>query len=571
MRKDDAGVLVRVTATAMRSGGEVVGVVVVAHDHAALADEEGTRRVADQFRTVLEASPVPTAITRLADGRILYGNRAMAEALRWERDELVGRTTAEIDLWADPGNRPRMVERLARDGRIYAMEERLRRKDGEVFPVITSIEVIEFDGERCLVGLFHDISERVAAEEALVEEGRVAALGGIATDITERRRLEREAQEAAEQVRLLLDSTAEWILGVDAEGRCTFVNPAAAAALGLNPAELVGAPVHELVQHHRADGSPYPWEECPTYRTLRSGEELRVDDEVFWRADGSRFPVGYASRPVRSGEGIVGAVVSFTDIAERKRWEAELAAARDAALERMGYRVDAVGNGAEAVAAVEAVAYDAVVMDCEMPVVDGYQAAGEIRRREPAGRRVPIVAVTASVLESDVERALAAGMDAHVGEPIDRDELERTLTRLVGRPGPSSGPDQERTLEEEPVGVGENETLDQTALAALRDLDGGDTLRQLVEIFQREAPRRMEQLVVAVAAGDAGGAAAAAHSLTGSAATFGAVRTAEMARAIEQLGKRGVLPSPAAVAALERALASANGALARLVGASTEP
>ena len=102
-------------------------------------------------------------------------------------------------------------------------------------------------------------------------------------------------------------------------------------------------------------------------------------------------------------------------------------------LEKAGYRVDVVADGSEAVDAVARGQYDAVLMDCEMPILDGYAAAAEIRRREGGdGHRIPIIAVTASAMAGDAERATAAGMDAHVTKPIDRRELQLALNRLLG-------------------------------------------------------------------------------------------------------------------------------------------
>ncbi len=102
-------------------------------------------------------------------------------------------------------------------------------------------------------------------------------------------------------------------------------------------------------------------------------------------------------------------------------------------LGRLGYESDAVANGREAVEAVLRGDYDLVLMDWQMPVMDGLQAALEIRRREPAGRRTPIVAMTASAMEADRDACLAAGMDDHVGKPVRPDELQATLERWLGR------------------------------------------------------------------------------------------------------------------------------------------
>jgi CheY-like chemotaxis protein len=100
-------------------------------------------------------------------------------------------------------------------------------------------------------------------------------------------------------------------------------------------------------------------------------------------------------------------------------------------LQKAGYRADAVADGAEAVEAVTRGQYQAVLMDCEMPVMDGYEAAAEIRRREAGGTRIPIIAVTAHAMKGDAERAVSAGMDDHITKPIDRDELYHALTRLL--------------------------------------------------------------------------------------------------------------------------------------------
>ena len=136
-----------------------------------------------------------------------------------------------------------------------------------------------------------------------------------------------------ELVRLLLDSTGEGIYGVDLDGNCTFANPACLRLLGFeSDAELLERNMHVLVHHTRPNGEPYPVEECRIYRAFREHEGTHVDDEVMFRSDGSSFPVEYWSYPVdRDGE-LVGCVVTFVDISERRRVEARLQA-RNAELE----------------------------------------------------------------------------------------------------------------------------------------------------------------------------------------------------------------------------------------------
>jgi PAS domain S-box-containing protein len=135
-----------------------------------------------------------------------------------------------------------------------------------------------------------------------------------------------------EQFKLLLDSTAEGIYGVDLEGNCIFCNPACAQLLGYEkPEDLRGRNMHNLVHHTRPDGSPCPVSESRIIQAFREGKGTRVDDEVLWRVDGSSFPVEYWSSPMYREREPIGTVVTFMEIIERKRIEAELRQAKEAA------------------------------------------------------------------------------------------------------------------------------------------------------------------------------------------------------------------------------------------------
>ena len=151
-------------------------------------------------------------------------------------------------------------------------------------------------------------------------------------DITERRRVEEAIRASEERVRLLMDSTAEAICGIDLQGICTFANPACLRMLGYSDSQaVVGKNMHDLTHHTRADGSPYPVTECPIFRSFGSGEGTHVDDEVLWRADGTSFPAEYWSHPVIDGGKVVGSVVAFLDITKRKMAEEELVKAKELA------------------------------------------------------------------------------------------------------------------------------------------------------------------------------------------------------------------------------------------------
>ena len=132
-------------------------------------------------------------------------------------------------------------------------------------------------------------------------------------------------EEHKEQLHLILDSAGEGIFGADTEGVCTFCNPMCLTLLGyVSTEELLGKNIHELIHYARADGSPLPSEDCRMLRAIREGEGVRVDDEVYWRANGSCFPVEYRSFPQWRHGVVVGVVVVFADITERKRSEARI-------------------------------------------------------------------------------------------------------------------------------------------------------------------------------------------------------------------------------------------------------
>jgi len=150
-------------------------------------------------------------------------------------------------------------------------------------------------------------------------------LSTIARDITERKRAEAKLAELHRQQERILSAVGEGLHGIDRDGRIIFENSAAAAMLGWGVQDLIGRPAHQVMHHTKSDGSPYPVEECHIYATLRDGASHRVENEVFWRKDGTSFPVTYTSAPMRDETGaIVGAVVAFRDITERKEAEEAL-------------------------------------------------------------------------------------------------------------------------------------------------------------------------------------------------------------------------------------------------------
>ena len=145
---------------------------------------------------------------------------------------------------------------------------------------------------------------------------------GIVRDLTERKRAEEDLTALSDRYQLILNSAGEGIYGLDLKGNTTFINPAGAHMIGWSPDELIGQPQHAILHHTKPDGSPYPREECPIYAAFKDGATHHVDTEVFWRKDGTSFPVEYTSLPIRGRDGgLVGAVVTFRDITQRREAE----------------------------------------------------------------------------------------------------------------------------------------------------------------------------------------------------------------------------------------------------------
>lgn len=276
-------------------------------EHAATL--EARRREAERARklllTVLDTLPAGVFVSD-RDGRLILDN-ASARRQLGSTEGWTAWGPAEGYLLLAPDGEPYPAEALplaqaVTDGRETAEAElRVRRPDGT---------------EQTLLS---------AARPVRDEDGRIT--GGVAVfqDITARKLAEEERERLAEHVRLLLESTDQGIYGVDLEGRCTFINRAAARMLGFDPDTLVGRDIHALVHHSHADGRPYPREACPVHRVRRDGLGARVEDEVLWRRDGTSFPVEYSSYPMHSGPAVSGIVVAFFDITERRLAEAERA------------------------------------------------------------------------------------------------------------------------------------------------------------------------------------------------------------------------------------------------------
>jgi diguanylate cyclase (GGDEF)-like protein/PAS domain S-box-containing protein len=191
-----------------------------------------------------------------------------------------------------------VTQRAVSNGEGFSIDERIIRPDGE---------------------------ERVLLSSARVEHaGDQPRVYGICLDITERKQAEAELEHVRQRQEVILQSAAEGVLGLDAEGLVTFANPAAGELLGWDPAEIQGLNIHDLVHTRRTDEPSHEIDQCPVILSLRSGLVQHMEDDVFWRWNGSSFPVHYTSSPIAERGELTGAVLTFNDVTERKRFEAQL-------------------------------------------------------------------------------------------------------------------------------------------------------------------------------------------------------------------------------------------------------
>ena len=199
-------------------------------------------------------------------------------------------------------------------------------------------------------------------------------------------------------------------------------------------------------------------------------------------------------------------------------------------LQKLGYRADAVANGREAVEALERIPYDAVLMDCQMPEMDGYEATAEIRRREGQAKHTMIVAMTANALQGDREKCIAAGMDDYISKPVKSEGLAQVLERVFA----GSTDDKEGAS-----GVAE-EISPPVDMARLHEAMG-DELFDILDIYLVQMSENLEKLTAAIEAGNAGELDLIAHNSAGTSANCGIVAVLPPLRELERMGREGSL------------------------------
>ncbi|WP_425008988.1 hybrid sensor histidine kinase/response regulator [Novispirillum sp. DQ9] len=304
--------------------------VMVLTDASAEAAERAERAQAEsRFRKAFMAAPGLFAISNPTDGRHVDVNDLWLKVMGWRREEVIGRTAAELGVWADPQDRARLVATLASNGSVRDFETRFRTRGGDVREFLVTGEMIELDGARRLLLVAHDMTERNQAVRALAAlneelerrvERRTAALSAEA----------RRRQDAEGRLRATLDGVADAVVTADARGRILSFNPAAERLFGLSAAEAVGGSITRLMPepyatHH--DGYIRDFLARRDGDILGGGRELPAR-----RADGTVLPVEVAlSHLTLDGEHLFTAVIR--DVSERKEHEAQMRAAKEAAEE----------------------------------------------------------------------------------------------------------------------------------------------------------------------------------------------------------------------------------------------
>ena len=256
------------------------------------------RAEALRWRSVFENSAIGVALAD-SNGRVLATNATYQKMLGYTESEFEGLSLLQITHEDYREHHWTLFKEMLEGKREqFQIEKQYCRKDGKLVWVRNNVSLVPRteNTPQFILKLSEDITERKLAEEAL--------------------------QLSEERARLILDSAAEGIFGCDSHGTCLFCNSAAVRLLGYDhSSDLLGKNMHVLEHHTRTDGTPFPIEECPIYIGFHENRGVHVDDDIFWKKDGTNFPVEYWSHPlVRDGK-TVGAVVTFFDISGRREAE----------------------------------------------------------------------------------------------------------------------------------------------------------------------------------------------------------------------------------------------------------
>lgn len=291
--------------------GQIAGVLGIFEDVTERIRVEEALRISEQrFRSLFETAN--DAIFLLEGIKIVECNSKTIELFGCEtKSEVIGLTPLEFSPEKQPNGLDSDQEawnylNAAVSSGPQKFYWKHFRKDGSSFDADVSLSAMSLEERVYVQAIVRDITESKMAAEAL--------------------------RESQDKLSLLLSSTGESIYGIDTQGNCTFCNPACLRILGYtDQSQLIGKNMHELIHHTHPDGTRYEMKDCAILKAYVAGEGRHVDDEVFWRADGTSFPVEYWSYPQLKDDCVIGAVVTFTDITKRKAAERALMSAHEMA------------------------------------------------------------------------------------------------------------------------------------------------------------------------------------------------------------------------------------------------
>lgn len=288
------------TATALRdSQGQITFIIATGIDVTTQRAAEATLRESEsRYRLLIEGS-LGMVCTHDLRGVLLSVNVHGAETIGRTVSDLIGHS---LDEFIVPERRSMLktyLEEIAETGEARGL-----------------LHLVHTDGETRIVAYRNKL---------ILATGRAPYVLGFGVDITEQVRVEGRLRTLTNQSDSILESVGDGIYGLDPEGKVTIVNSAAAQMLGYRQSELLGRKMHELIHHTHADGTPYPSEDSPIRKSLTHLDTVRVSNEVFWRKDGTSFPVDYVARPQIDSHTLdhgeikaIGVVVAFTDTTERR-------------------------------------------------------------------------------------------------------------------------------------------------------------------------------------------------------------------------------------------------------------
>ncbi len=255
--------------------------------------EIALRASEERFRQALESMSDGCAILS-PDWTYLFINKVNAEQARVKPEHMLGRSMLEVVPGVESSPFFAAYRRSMEERTPQHMESEFTYEDG--------------------ASAWFEVSVVPVAEGILVR----------AQDTTARKRNESALRDGEELVRTIAENSTQALVMMDARGHCTYWNPALLAMTGYTAEELRSKPLHELIHHHRPDGRPYPMAECPIDRALPENFDVRAHEDLFFRKDGTTFPVLCAASPIMKGGRPVATVIEVQDITERKHAEEAL-------------------------------------------------------------------------------------------------------------------------------------------------------------------------------------------------------------------------------------------------------